>query len=627
MSSQIKTLGELFEESQKNPKVLWRSHRKVWKVISSSINGKGPEALSELKSAREKRMFGDQPSQRMRYPLFAELLDIDIDLAEIGEFFREASAGGAMEKRVLEVVGETGVGKTTWTEIIAAGMEKEDFFYLRDCPHKEHPLNAIPHDLRKKDPNSDLYYFRGQLCRKCEMRFQNEFQKKWENLPIESASYRMGAGIGMLQVEGALSMPASDNSRISEVPEDWYRVVDLANGGILFIDLPAQHADFCGRLSRMVSDGKFKDKDLTDLCPDIAVVSVSNKTIKEAFPSEKALLSRVISVKFHMALNPAAEIKIQHKDLARGERGFHFTPWVKEAGCYLLTISRLESDAGYRSEQLKLGGSDAMIFYSGGAKLGNPLETHSLKELRSKRPADGTRGIAMRESGNLLASAGQQNNCVGIGHLMTALREYGLDKKFDSETVARVKEWITLEKNSPADYAPCHMEMWYQNYAIQDMVRGLMGIKTFDKTLKDHFENYMANVEAYVDKKKIIDPSTKEELPPNEAFMKMIEKQIAIIESAADGFRRGVTSSVKNKDDFEEYPPLKEAIVKMIINEKLDTIKHAVLWDTLTAEKDKTLDPFKAKKNLDKIKENLLEAGYQPCCWENLLSYAKKIFK
>lgn len=627
MSSEIKTVGDLLREAKNSPELLWRAHRKVWKVISSSIYGKKPETLSELKNAREKRIFGDQPSQRMRYPLFAELLDIDIDLAEIGEFFREASAGGAMEKRVLEVVGETGTGKTTWMEIIADGMEKEDFFYIRDCPHKEHPLNAVPRDLRKKNPDSDLYYFRGQLCRKCEILLQKEFEGNYENLPVESASYRMGAGIGMLQVEGALSMPESDNSSISRVPEDWYRVVDLVNGGIFFIDLPAQHADFCGRLSRMVSDGRFKDRDLTDWCPDFAVVSISNKTIKDAFASEKALLSRVISVKFHMALNPAAEIKIQHKNLARGERGFHFAPWVEEAGCHLLTISRLEQDVGYRSEQLKLDGPDAMIFYSGGAKLGDPLITHSLKELRSKRPTDGTRGIAVREGGNLLAAAGQQNNCVGIGHLMTMFREYGLDKKFDSETVTRIKEWITLEKNSQGNYTPCPMEMWYQEHAIEDLVRGFMGITAFCQTMKDYFKTYMANVDLYVSKKKNKDAQTGENLPPDEDFMKSIEEQIAIIGSAADGFRKCLMSSVKDGEDFDEYPPLKEAVTKKIINEKLATIKHAVFWDAMATGKDKAPDPLGAKKNLDKIKKELLRAGYQPCCWENLLSYARRIFK
>lgn len=633
---EIKTVGELLEAAADKPELLDRAYRKVWKVYSSVVNGEEPESLSELKNAREKRKFGDQPSQRMRYPLFAnELFDIDIDLSEAGEFFREASAGGAMEKRILEIVGETGVGKTTWMEIIAAGMEEESFFYLSDCEHHENPLNVIPSSFRKagkslpddfrsmlehKNIAAHLNGFRGRLCRRCEERVQKEFGGKWENFPVGSAEYRLGTGVGMLQVEGSLAYPEiSKDNRTSKIPDEWYRVVDLANGGVLFIDLPAQHKDFCGKLSRMVSDGRFKDKDLTDWWPDVAIVSISNRRIKEVFSSEKALVNRVISVTFHMALDPNAELKIQHKDLARGERGFHFVPWVEEAGCHLLAISRLEPD---NNSTLKLKGSDAIIHYSGGV----PLKNHSLKELRSKRPADGTRGITMREGGNLLAASGQQNSCVGLGHLMTTIREYELGKKFDSDTVSRVKEWITLDKNNQGEYELCPMEEWYQDRAVEDLVRGFKGNSDFDRTLQNHFGYYLENVEAYLENKKIKHPVTKEELSPDEGFMKSIEERMKIIGSAADEFRKCLSSSLKGNDP-DEYPPLKEAIVKKIISEVYDDIKRAVLWNKLTPEKDKLFDPNRARRNLDKIKAELLNMGYlESCCWNNLLSYAQKIF-
>ena len=54
------------------------------------------------------------------------------------------------------------------------------------------------------------------------------------------------------------------------------------------------------------------------------------------------------------------------------------------------------------------------------------------------------------------------------------------------------------------------------------------------------FQNYLDHAEAYVNKSKVKDRNTKEELNPDEGFMKSIEEQIAIIGSAADGFRQEV---------------------------------------------------------------------------------------
>ena len=54
------------------------------------------------------------------------------------------------------------------------------------------------------------------------------------------------------------------------------------------------------------------------------------------------------------------------------------------------------------------------------------------------------------------------------------------------------------------------------------------------------FQNYLDHAEAYVTKTKVKDRNTREEMQPDEGFLKSIEEQIAIIGSAADGFRQEV---------------------------------------------------------------------------------------
>src|SRR3990172_974649 len=84
------------------------------------------------------------------------------------------------------------------------------------------------------------------------------------------------------------------------------------------------------------------------------------------------------------------------------------------------------------------------------------------------------------------------------------------------------------------------------------------------------FQNYLDHAEAFVNKTKVKDRNTREELQPDEGFLKSIEEQIAIIGSAADGFRQEVIAYLwaaarrGGEVSYSSYEPLKEAIEKKI---------------------------------------------------------------
>src|SRR4029078_6310763 len=65
-------------------------------------------------------------------------------------------------------------------------------------------------------------------------------------------------------------------------------------------------------------------------------------------------------------------------------------------------------------------------------------------------------------------------------------------------------------------------------------------VYSYQEQAESLFQNYLDHAEAYVNKSKVKDHNTKAELAPAEGFMKSIEEQIAIIGSAADGFRQEV---------------------------------------------------------------------------------------
>src|SRR5205823_1948337 len=85
------------------------------------------------------------------------------------------------------------------------------------------------------------------------------------------------------------------------------------------------------------------------------------------------------------------------------------------------------------------------------------------------------------------------------------------------------------------------------------------------------FQNYLDHAEAFVNTTKVKDRNTREELQPDEGFLMSIEEQIAIIGSAADGFRQEViaylwaSSRRGDRISYKSYEPLKEAIEKKLM--------------------------------------------------------------
>jgi serine protein kinase len=133
------------------------------------------------------------------------------------------------------------------------------------------------------------------------------------------------------------------------------------------------------------------------------------------------------------------------------------------------------------------------------------------------------------------------------------------------------------------------------------------------------FQNYLDHAEAYVTKTRVKDRNTKEELEPDEAFMKSIEEQIGIIGTAADGFRQEVIAYLWSigrrgeKINYESYEPLKEAIEKKLMSSVRDVSRIITKARTRDAEQS---------KKYNSMVEQLIANGYPPSCVDVILKYA-----
>lgn len=617
----IRTVGDLLDFAVGDSSVLDRGHRAVWRAISK-FRGEEPVTLAESDDIRLRNLYSDQPSRRMRFPAFRDLFGIDPVLAEVGEYFRMASAGGEEMHQVPAIGGPHGCGKTTVARRIAAAMEQCSFYSLADCPYHEAPLHTVSRDKREKY-FEQFFPFDGELCAICEERLQTAYANDWRKMRVVRRNYRLSAGFGMLLVEN--SLPDAKNA--GEVPESWYSVFKRANGGALFIDLSSQDAqpkEFRSMVGSLVTDGVIRTEDQTEVHLDIAIVSISNKHLLEE-SGIGALGDRIIPIKFHLPLDVASESKIHHRARAHKDNDFHFIPGVEDVLYRMEVASRLEPSQGV---SLTLSPEDALLFYGGGAKLAEDkksLVRHTYKELREKRPYDGATGLTVREAGIIRNKMGQYQSCIGIQHVLSMLRDPALYRGKDNDVKKRMEAWVVFDSDAKGNYALGKMEEWYRAYLKRDLIRGWIGFKRFEEMKEQYFKDYINHALHFTMKQKILDSDTNQEVPVDEKMMRLVESALRVSESEKGEVRGSIVAFFRDpKEPLENHMPLNDAIEQVIMFAKKDGETHAKAEEVQDAMAEKPQDPQKARKKLDFAMAELLEHGYQPCCWENVKSYAKR---
>jgi serine protein kinase len=146
---------------------------------------------------------------------------------------------------------------------------------------------------------------------------------------------------------------------------------------------------------------------------------------------------------------------------------------------------------------------------------------------------------------------------------------------------------------------------------------------SFEKEADTLLENYLDNVEAYLDDSRLTDPITGEEVPPNEKLMRSIEDKVKVSESGKDAFRNEIFRKVAmaerrgDKFDYRTHDKLREAIEKQLFDERRDTIKLTV--------SSRNPDPEQLRR-LNQVVDTLISReGYCPVCANELLKYVSSL--
>jgi serine protein kinase len=592
------------------------AHARIYDVIARQ----GVSDLIDSDDPRIHRLFGDEPIKV--YDFFTdEFFGVERTLAQAVRYFHSASLHGEESRQVLYLMGPVGAGKSSLVERLQRGLEQADPVYaIEGCPMAEEPLHLIPKHLRPEFEKMLDTHIEGELCPVCRFRLKEEFGGRYEDVPITTVPFsrheRRGVGVvppvDPNNQDTSVLIGSVDISKLDTYSEGDPRALDLngafnvGNRGMTeFIEVFKNEPEY---LHTMITATQEKFIPAPGrhgtVYVDTCIVAHSNEAEWQRFkgdPTNEAFLDRIVVVKVPYNMRLSEEIKIYKKLLDKSDFREHIAPHTLEVAAIFALLTRLEpSNKCDLMTKIRLYNGDEVVEKGKTVKI-------NVRELQEEARREGMFGISprfiMKAIDNALAE-----NPVGINPINVREALINMVKAADlpDDTRKRYLEFLqdTLHK--------VYLEM-----LEKEITKAF--VYSFEEQADALFQNYLDHTEAYVNKTRVKDRNTGEELQPDEAFLRSVEEQIAIVGSAAQGFRQEVMAYLWAKSrrgekvSYTSYEPLKEAVEKKLMS--------SVREMSRVITKARTRDEDQRKKYTDLV-DALLERGYDEHSAEVVLKYA-----
>ncbi|MBM4260961.1 MAG: serine protein kinase [Deltaproteobacteria bacterium] len=610
-------LGYL-EKLRNDPPIARLAHARMYDLLVKA----GVRDIHDDDDPHVKRLYKDESIKV--YDFFSdEFFGIEKTVAQIVRYFHAASLKGEESRQVLYLMGPVGSGKSSLVEKLHRGLEEaEPFCAIEGCPMHEEPLHLVPRHLRKEFEKMLGVHIEGDLCPVCRFRLRDEFAGKYEEFPVHTVEFSKRARIGIGVVppvdpnnqDTSVLIGSEDISKLDLYSEGDPRVLELngalnvGNRGLVeFIEVFKNEIEYLHCMITATQEKVVPAPGRHGLVyVDTVIVAHSNEAEWQKFKGDhtnEAILDRIVVVRVPYNLRLSEEVKIYQKIIRNSDFRAHVAPHTLEIASMFAILSRLEpTNKCDLVTKLKLYNGEEVVEKGRTKK----VDVHELREATKR---EGMNGISTRFIMKALDNALSDNtagNCINPINVREAL--INMVKEAELSDDAR-KQYLELLQDT------LHKE--YLELLEKEITRAF--VYSYQEQAENLFQNYLDHAEAYVNKTKVKDRNTKEELTPDEPFMKSIEEQIAIIGSAADGFRQEVISFLwaanrrGEKIEYRSYEPLKEAIEKKLITSVRDlsrVITKARMRDEEQTEKYNTMV------------KNLLEHGYCASCVDVILKYA-----
>ncbi len=607
---------EYLEKVKHEPTIPKLAHARMYDAIVSQ----GVANISDSNDPRVNRLFADETIQI--YGFFREeFFGIERTLAQLVRYFHSASLHGEESRQVLYLMGPVGAGKSSLIARLQQGLEESDPVYaIEGCPMAEEPLHLIPVHLRREFEKMLDLHIEGDLCPVCRHRLHHEFNEHYEDVPVTRVPFSRHErrGIGVVppvdpnNQDTSVLIGSVDISKLDTFSEGDPRALDLngafnvGNRGMTeFIEVFKNEPEY---LHTMITATQEKFIPAPGrhgtVYVDTSIVAHSNEAEWQRFkgdPTNEAFLDRIVVIKVLYNLRVAEEIKIYQKLLDKSEFREHIAPHTLELAAMFAILTRLEpSSKADLMTKLHLYNGDEVV------EKGKTVKVN-IRELQEESRREGMFGISprfvMKSVDNALAEHPEGINPINVRE---ALINMVKSADLPDDTRKRYLEFLqdTLHK--------AYLEM-----LEKEITKAF--VYSFEEQAEALYQNYLDHTEAYVNRTRVKDRNTGEELHPDESFLKSVEEQIAVVGSTAQGFRQEVMAYLWGKIrrgetvNYQSYEPLKEAIEKKLMS--------SVREMSRIITKARTRDEEQLSKYRDLVSA-LLERGYNEHSAEVVLKYA-----
>lgn len=601
-----------------SPDTVQLAHRRLYNIIMK----KGFQVLKPEEHPRIRKIYGNDVIKK--YNFFKEdFFGIDKIIMKLVNYFYSASMKGEEARQVLYLVGPVGAGKSSLVEALKKALERaEPVYALKDCPMSEEPLHLIPQSIRDEFEKAIGTEFEGELCPICRYKLKYEYDGKYENYPVvlKNFSIRARRGIGVVppidvnNQDTTVLTGSVDISKMDLYPEDDPRVFSLngafnvGNRGLVeFIEVFKNDVEYLHTIITATQEKSIPAPGKASMIYfDGVIIAHSNEAEWNKFKSDhtnEAILDRIVKIEVPYCLELDEEVKIYKKILKKSNFKVHIAPHTLEIAAMFAVLSRLmPSNKVDPMTKLKIYNGDEIV-ERGSTKKIDIIELREEAGIREGMSGISTRFI-VKAIDNALSNS--EYPCINplsiMESIIKSVREMDISEDDRKKYLGFVQDTIRKEYNLILE---------------KEITKAF--IHSYREQAESLFNNYIDNAEGYVNKTKIKDKATGEELVPDEKFMRSIEEQIGVSESSAKGFRTDVTSYMfyvmrnGGKIDYTAYEPLKEALEKKLTA----SVKDLSRIITKSRVRDKEQD-HKYNSMVQQMKDN----GYCDCCCDVVLKYA-----
>lgn len=558
-----------------------------------------------------------------------ELYGIDPALTRVVEYFKAASAGSDVGRRLLLLLGPPSGGKSTLVILMKRALEEyshteEGALYgLKGSPLHENPLCLVPASMRAEFRDTYGVEIMGEPSPYARVKLEEEYDGDFMRYPVEriflSEASRVGVGTyaphDPSTADIADLVGSVDLAKVAEIGDEgdprawsWSGAVYAASRGILeMIEILKVKREFLYLLLTLTQEKNVKVSRFPLIYLDETIVAHTNLAEFQKFLQEKeneALLDRMVIIKVPYTLSYLDEARI-YKKLVSNATAFqdiHLDPHALKVAATFAILTRLK-----KPEREDLDLTKKLRLYAGEDVEG--CSETEVERIRAETPDEGLTGVSPRFVINAISNAITRSEAASLTSMEVLL---ALKDAIESDARMEAKQ-----KRQWVDFLVLARKDFYNRWVKEDVHKALFA--SFEEEAQQLLDKYLDEVEASLDKREVTDPITGESRPPDERFLRSVEEKIKISDSGKLSFRQEVVRKAMvafkagERFSLDSHSRLHEAIEQYLFDERRDVLRLV----TSAARPDD-----EAQQKISAVQQRLIEDyGYDEYSAREALNY------